>query len=88
MSDNVTIDPRYSKYDNHKIEEILDSVAEFDEAPTEGSEKPVTSGGVDTAIKEAMKNLPVTSEENVRNIVKNYNPDPESEPENDEEDNS
>lgn len=81
---DVIIDPRYSKYDNKSIERILDSVAEFDETPTEDSDKPVKSSGVAAAIKNAVENVPVASEESIRNIVKNYEPEPEPEPESEE----
>lgn len=62
MANDVTIDPRYSKYDNSEIERILDSVAEFDDKPTEGSAKPAKSGGVATAISEAVANRPTTED--------------------------
>ena len=53
MADNVTIDPRYSKYTNKQIEEILDDVV----------------------------NTTLATEEGVRNIVKNWTPDIDPEPE-------
>lgn len=81
MANDVTIDPRYSKYNNKDIERILDSVAEFDDQPTDGSDKPVKSSGVASAIQQAVENVPVSTEEAVRNIVKNYEPEPEPEPE-------
>jgi hypothetical protein len=81
MVNDVTIDPRYSKYDNKDIERILDSVAVFDDKPTDGSDKPVKSSGVASAIQQAVENVPVSTEEAVRNIVKNYEPEPEPEPE-------
>lgn len=54
MANEVNIDPRYSKYSNKQIEELLDRV----------------------------KNP--ASEEDVRNIVRNYT-EPEPEPEEEEE---
>lgn len=63
MADNnVTIDPRYSKHNNKEIEAILDSVAEFDDTPTVGSDKPVKSGGVAQAIGEAVQDRPTKEE--------------------------
>lgn len=78
---NVIIDPRYSKHDNKEIERILDSVAEFDDTPTPGSDKPVKSGAVAAAIQQAVESIPKASEEDVRNMVKNWAPEPEPEPE-------
>ncbi len=54
MTDNnVTVDPRYLKYNKDEVEEILDEV----------------------------KDTTLATEEGVRNIVKNYTPDAEPEPE-------
>ena len=53
MADNVTVDPRYLKYDKAEVEKILDDVV----------------------------NTTLATEEGVRNIVKNYEPEVEPEPE-------
>lgn len=83
MADNnVTIDPRYSKHTNQEIERILDSVAEFDDAPTEDSDKPVKSSGIASAIQQAIESIPEADEESIRDIVRNWSSDePEPEPE-------
>lgn len=65
---NVTVDPRYLKYNKDEVKRILESVEEFDAVPTENSDKPVKSGGVAAATKAA-------TEESVRNIVKNWTPE-------------
>jgi hypothetical protein len=94
MADNVTIDPRYSKYTNKEIERVLDSVATIDDAPTEGSDNPVKSGAVASALagyptKDEITELlegkqdvmEEASEEDVRSIVKDWTPDADPEPE-------
>lgn len=81
MANEVTVDPRYMKYDKDEMDSILASVEHFDNSPTENSDNPVKSGGVATAIKQAVQNIPKASEENVRNIVKNWMSEPEPEEE-------
>ena len=77
----VTIDPRYSKHNNQEIERILDSVATIDSEPTPDSDNPISSGAVAAALGHVAENLPEASEESVRDIVKNWTPDEEPEPE-------
>lgn len=80
----VQLDPKYLSKNKDEVERILASVATIDDAPTAESDNPVKSGGVATAIQEAVENLPMASEENVRGIVSHWTP-PESEPEEDDE---
>ena len=102
MANRVNIDPRYSKYTNQQIESILDKVHDADAEPTAESGNMISSGAVAEALgnystteqmNEALAGkMPATdiaTEESVRSIVSDYNPDeepePEPEPENDSE---
>lgn len=79
--EEVTIDPRYSKHNNQEIERILDSVATIDSTPAPESNNPISSGAVAAALGHVAENLPEATEESVRDIVKNWTPDEEPEPE-------
>lgn len=66
------INPRYSKYSNKEIEAILDSVAEFDDEPTEGSDRPVKSGGIAAKLSEKQDTLTFATIAECRSIVTGY----------------
>lgn len=87
MTNEVNVDPRYSKYTTQQIEDVLDKVHNADEQPTAGSGNMISSGAVDAALDSyvAKKDLKMASEEEVRGIVKNWSPDQEPEPEPSEE---
>lgn len=87
MSNETIIDPRYLSYDKADVEALLQKVDNADSEPTKESENMIKSG----AVHEALGNYPtkeemaeattVATEESVRGIVSNYNPEPEPEPE-------
>ncbi len=81
---SVQLDPKYLSENKDEVERILASVKHIDDAPTAESNNAVKSGGVATAIQEAVENLPIASEEDVRSIVRDWTP-PEPEPEEDDE---
>lgn len=100
MANGVNIDPRYLSYDKEDVEALLGKVENPDTTPTEDSEALITSGGVaaklgDYATTEALSEglagkmdaKDIATEESVRSIVSEYNPDadPEPEPESDGE---
>ena len=51
MANSPTINPRYLTYNKDEVQEILDNVKEVDTAPTAGSQYPVSSDGVKTALE-------------------------------------
>lgn len=57
MANDVTIDPRYSKYTNREIEEILESVETIDTEPTADSPNPVSSGGAAQALGDKLDTI-------------------------------
>ena len=80
MADNnVKVESRYLSYNKAAVERILGQVDQIDETPTAGSDNVVKSGGVTAAIETAIEEIPVASESDVRNIVKDWlaNPEPE-----------
>lgn len=83
MADVVTVDPRYLKYDKDDVERLLDKVNNADEEPTAESENMISSGAVHRALGNyaSKEDLTEASEEEVRNIVKNWTPDAEPEEE-------
>lgn len=87
MTKETTINPRYLTYNKDKVQALLDKVDNADAEPTAGSGNMISSGAVHEALGSyvAKEDLKVASEENVRDIVKNWNPDQEPEPEEEEE---
>lgn len=71
---NTSIDPRYLSYDKEEVENILKSVEHFDEQPEEESKNPVTSEGIKRTLAGYFTKEEVASEEDVRSIVKNWQP--------------
>ena len=97
MANEVTVDPRYSKYDTEEIEAVFDKVHNADAEPTAESGNMISSGAVaaalgnystteemNTALADKQDAMNEASEEEIRDIVKNYNPDAEPEPEEEE----
>lgn len=87
MGNNVTVDPRYMKYrTKDEVETLLDKVNNADAEPTAESGNMISSGAVHEALGGyvAKEDLKVASEEDVRGIVKNWSPDQEPEPEEEE----
>lgn len=75
MADKRTsVDPRYLSYDKQDVERILGSVEHIDEAPTEESDSPVSSGGVAEALKGyyADEDIELADEDAARGIVDEY----------------
>lgn len=98
MANEVNVDPRYSKYSSQQIEDVLDKVHNADEQPTAESGNMISSGAVAAALgnyntKEEVTELlsdkqdtmTEASEEEIRNIVRNWSPDQQPEPEEQEE---
>ena len=80
MAENI--DPRYLPYTSQEVKTILEQVEHLDETPTPGSNNPIKSGGVSEALGNYFnKETDVASEEEIRDIVRNYEPEPEPEPE-------
>lgn len=79
MANDVNVDPRYLRYNKDDVERILGSVEAFDSVPIKNSNKPVKSGGIAKAIEDAVDNIPMASEEGVRNIVKDWTSETETE---------
>lgn len=91
MANEVTVDPRYLKYSTKaEVEALLDKVNNADAEPTAESENMISSGAVAAALgnyptkDEMAEATTVATEESVRGIVANYNPEPEPEPESEE----
>jgi hypothetical protein len=83
MANEVTVDPRYLSYDKAEVEELLGKVDNADAEPTEDSTNMISSGAVHEALGNyvAKEDLNEAPEEEVRNIVKNWEPQVEPEPE-------
>lgn len=47
---NTAVESRYLKYNKAEVERILGSVEHVDDTPTEESDNPVKSGGVNAAL--------------------------------------
>lgn len=50
MANEVNVDPRYSKYTDKQIEDVLDKVHNADEQPTAESGNMISSGAVALAL--------------------------------------
>ena len=96
MANEVIVDPRYMTYNKDEVQALLDKVNNADVEPTEESENMISSGAVAEALVKYATTENVTeqlagkqdamdeaSEEEIRNIVKNWSPD--AEPEEEEE---
>ena len=94
MANEVQIDPRYLSYDKAEVEDLLGKVEHADAEPTAESENMISSGAVasalgnystteqmNAALASKMDATDIATEESVRSIVSNYNPDAEPEPE-------
>ena len=78
MADNVTVNNRYLGYNSQEVKQILKQVETLDNAPTEGSDNPIKSGGVAAALGDYFnKENDLATEESVRAIVSGYTPDTE-----------
>ena len=77
MANNIN--PRYLSYSKDEVQAILDQVETLDDAPVAGSDNPVKSGGVAGALGDYFnKETDIANEEDVRSIVSNYTPSPDS----------
>ena len=94
MANEVIVDPRYMTYNKDEVQALLDKVNNADAEPTEESENMISSGAVaealgnystteemNTALAGKQDAMDEASEEEVRNIVKNWTPDAEPEEE-------
>lgn len=94
MANEVTVDPRYMTYDKDEVQGLLDKVNNADTEPTAESENMISSGAVAKALGNYATTESVTesladkqdamdeaSEEDIRDIVKNWTPDAEPESE-------
>lgn len=84
MADNnVIVDPRYMTYNKDEVQNLLDKVNNADAEPTAESENMISSGAVAEALGNyvAKEDLTEATEQEVRNIVKNWEPAPDPEEE-------
>ena len=74
---NTTISSRYLSYNKTEVQALLDKVHNADAEPTAESGNMISSGAVHEALGNyaSKKDLTEASEEEVRNIVKNWTPD-------------
>jgi len=90
MANEVNVDPRYLSYSKDEAQALLDKVNNADAQPTAESANMISSGAVAAALgnydtkEEIDEKLTTATEQNIRNIVKNY--DPNAQPEQEEED--
>lgn len=91
---DVIIKDKYIGYSSEQVKDLLGKVDHADAEPTAESENMISSGAVAAEFakyttteelnEELAGKMPATdiaTEESVRSIVSNYNPDPEPEPE-------
>lgn len=91
MANQVTINKRYLTYNKAEAQDILDSVSQIDDTPTDGSQYPVKSGGVKAALDNytttshlnellagKQDSMTVAQEADVRSIVTGYSGDDSS----------
>ena len=78
MANDVTIDPRYMTYDKDEVQALLDKVNNADAEPTPESGNMISSGAVAAALNgyATKGDVKESTEQNVRNIVKNWVADP------------
>lgn len=84
MANESTVESRYMRYNKADVESLLDKIENADAEPTEESENMISSGAVAAALAGKQDAMDEATEENVRNIVKNWmsaEPEPEPEPE-------